>query len=304
MVYLGKISYGTYLWHWLVILVVFEAFHISTIATIGIACLVATALAALSFELLEKPVRLSELLDRHRLAVVAAGLALSVVSALVLIPRIVDPVHATAPVLRDSRSADLTPVPASLDLEHTHGVMAYPSCLGKRASACTLVGGSGPSVLLIGDSHASMLIPLFTEIAHLENMRLSASVLLGCPWQLNLTTSYFHKRCQREKADLYTRVIPALKPDIIVLANLDYGTPGPYPAIIEAAVSHATPEMQRRLAALRGSVNVQRIEPSEAMAVIVPPEATYTVPSCPTVGPPSPAMNGTVQRSDPSGLRE
>jgi peptidoglycan/LPS O-acetylase OafA/YrhL len=55
MVYLGKVSYGTYLWHWLVILVVFEAFDISTIATIGIACLVATALAALSFELLEKP---------------------------------------------------------------------------------------------------------------------------------------------------------------------------------------------------------------------------------------------------------
>jgi hypothetical protein len=79
-----------------------------------------------------------------------------------------------------------------------------------------------------------MLIPLFTEIAHLENMRLSASVLLGCPWQRNLTTSYFHKRCQRQKEDLYTRVIPALKPDIIVVANLDYGTSGPYPAIIEA----------------------------------------------------------------------
>ena len=55
---------------------------------------------------------------------------------------------------------------------------------------------------------------------------------------------------------------------------------------------------------LPGSVNVQRIEPSEAMAVIVLPEATYTVPSGPTVGPPSPPMNGTVQRSEPSGLRE
>jgi hypothetical protein len=166
--------------------------------------------------------------------VVAAGLALSVVSALVLIPAIVDPVHATAPVLRDSNTADLTPVPAALDLEHTHGPMAYPSCLGKPPSACTLVKGTGRRVLLIGDSHASMLIPLFTEIAHLENLQLSASVLLGCPWQRNLTTSYFHKRCQRQKADLYTRVVPALRPDIIVLVNLDYGTPGPYPAIIEA----------------------------------------------------------------------
>ena len=40
------------------------------------------------------------------------------------------------------------------------------------------------------------------------------------------------------------------------------------------------------------------------MAVIVLPEAAYTVPSAPTVGPPSPPTKGTVQRSEPSGVRE
>ena len=55
MMYLGKVSYGTYLWHWIVILVILKRFHISTTATIGITCLVATALAALSFEILEHP---------------------------------------------------------------------------------------------------------------------------------------------------------------------------------------------------------------------------------------------------------
>ena len=53
MVYLGKVSYGTYLWHWIVILVVLKKFSISTTATIGISSLVATALGVLSYQLLE-----------------------------------------------------------------------------------------------------------------------------------------------------------------------------------------------------------------------------------------------------------
>ena len=66
IVYLGKISYGTYLWHWIVILVLTQVFRISTIATIAIASLVATSIASLSFEMLEQPVRaFSELFDRH-----------------------------------------------------------------------------------------------------------------------------------------------------------------------------------------------------------------------------------------------
>ena len=99
VVYLGKISYGTYLWHWLVILVATKAFHLSSIATVGIACLVATALASLSFDILEQPVRTSRRLDRHRGIVIATGLTVSVVSALVLIPKIVTPANATAPVV-------------------------------------------------------------------------------------------------------------------------------------------------------------------------------------------------------------
>ncbi len=256
MVYLGKISYGTYLWHWLVILVVLKAFAISTVATIGIATLVATALASLSFEMLERPVRVSGLLERHGRAVIAAGLALSVVSALVLIPKIVDPVHAEAPVLRNASSAVLTPVPADLDVRRARDIHRFPNCFRRPASACTVVKRSGLRILLMGDSHAWMLIPLLRGIAHLENLELSATVLASCPWQRDLFTLFLVNVCKKEKADWYSRVLPALKPDIIVVVNKGYGAPG-YPALVDgpggahandAAISEAT---RSSVAALR-----------------------------------------------------
>jgi peptidoglycan/LPS O-acetylase OafA/YrhL len=226
MVYLGKVSYGTYLWHWIVILVILKKFSISTIATVGISCLVATALAALSFELLEHPVRLSQRLDRHRVLVIASGLTLSFVSALVLIPRIVDPAHAKVPVLQGATTTGFTPVPTDLDWRHAKdGGGPFIECLGKPADACTVVRGTGKRIFLLGDSHAWMLIPAFEAIARKENLTLSVSVRGGCPWQRNLYVFPITvngrplrtRDCQAQKDDTYSRVIPALHPDVVVV---------------------------------------------------------------------------------------
>ena len=51
---------------------------------------------------------------------------------------------------------------------------------------CTIVHGTGPHILLIGDSHAWMLIPAFVAVAKEEGLTLSVTVRGGCPWQRGL----------------------------------------------------------------------------------------------------------------------
>jgi hypothetical protein len=229
MVYLGNLAYGTYLWHWIVILVILKKFTISTTATIAIACLMSTALAALSFEILEHPVLRSPALDRHGLVVIAAAVTVSVVSALVLIPKIVDPAHARTPVLQSTTTAGVAPVPADLDWRHAKdGGSPFIGCLGKPADACTVVRGTGKHVFLLGDSHAWMLIPTFEEIARRDHLTLSISVQTSCPWQQNLYmnpikidgTTPHTRECQIRKDDVYSRVIPTLHPDVIVVMEV------------------------------------------------------------------------------------
>ncbi len=233
IVYLGKISYGTYLWHWIVILVVLRYFHISPLSTVAIACLVATGLASLSFQLLEHPIRAWGVLDRHRATVIASGLAISVVSALVVIPKIVDPAHASTAGEQSTATQGLTPVPKNLDFALARTMLDFRACVGKPVSDCSLVSGTGRKVLLIGDSHAWAMAPMFAAIAHRENLDLSADLDAGCPWQRHLYTTLKLDSCVRWNEDLYQRVIPTLNPDLIIVVNLAYGSPGKYRAFVD-----------------------------------------------------------------------
>jgi peptidoglycan/LPS O-acetylase OafA/YrhL len=266
VVYLGKVSYGTYLWHWLVILVVLRTFQPNPMATFGIACLVATALASLSFQILERPVRTSTRLDRYRRVVIASGLAISVVSGLVLIPKLVDPAHASSGSQETSEHPVLIPVPKNLTLAGEDA--PYTNCYERPVSECTVVTGPGKHILLMGDSHAWMLVPTFTQIAREHGLTLSVSVAGACPWQLDLDTPFQTSYCKAMKADLYQRVIPALHPDIIVAVNLGgYSQPGNYfplddPAGHRAGSATVQAATRSSVSALRaGGRDVVLIEP-------------------------------------------
>ncbi len=233
MVYLGKVSYGTYLWHWPLIVLATETLELSPGVMAWSACLIATALASLSFQLLEHPVRKSRLIDRHRFVVIGTGLAISVVSALVLVPAIIDSGSSSGAAPRASTTEGFTPVPSSIDPKAIYlegfglPIKLYgkptepPDCVNAQPEQCTVVHGTGRHFLLMGDSNAEMMIPAFTKIARENNLTLSLSVKPGCPWQRDVyvNTKEIQDRCRAAKEDAYKRVIPALKPDVMILVT-------------------------------------------------------------------------------------
>ena len=229
MVYLGRISYGTYLWHWPVILIIAETAEVSPLSTFVLTVLVATGLASLSYQIMEHPIRISGVLDRHRGPVIAVGLAISAFGAFAIIPAVLAPAPTTAtPTNTDLATSGFTPVP---DLDYQairNDIPIFTSCFDAPESACTIVKGTGQHVLLIGDSHAATLAPALAIIAKQNNLTLSVAVRAGCPWQRELFrvpgggVPQPVAECRRHKDDVYDRVVPALDPDVIIVMNNDY----------------------------------------------------------------------------------
>jgi peptidoglycan/LPS O-acetylase OafA/YrhL len=229
IVYLGRISYGIYLWHWPIIIVAAREFSLAPLPLFAIAALLATGLASLSYQLLEQPIRISPLLDRVRGPVIVTGLALSVLTAAIVVPRILDRGATSASGRAAASTAAPTgaaPVPKSLDWQAVQKERNdRTTCLGASVSKCTLVHGKGPSVLLMGDSHALMLIPTLSTIAERDDLTFSVAAFPQCPWLVNVTYALGSQACESHRDDWFNRVIPALKPDLVVLVQRSVDDP-------------------------------------------------------------------------------
>ncbi len=236
-VYLGQVSYGTYLWHWPVILLVEEVLAVRPAVVAVLAVAVSTGLAALSFQVLEMPVRSAALLRPLRWSTVAAGVAASVVVALTVVPATLENERqprlaatgsaAAAPVPLSDGTAPARernkPVPKDIDWqEMVRGGMAKPLCTPDDVTTCVVHRGSGPHVTLVGDSHAGMLAPMFLSLAKEHDFTLSFNVLPGCPWQARLVNQRRpaddQEQCLAQREDWYDSVLPRLEPDVVVLA--------------------------------------------------------------------------------------
>jgi hypothetical protein len=160
--------------------------------------------------------------------IVAAGLGMSALAGLVILPAVLD----------DNRAdVELTPGdvaqaggidPSSLDWQAARDDLPdRPDCMGAAVDVCTLVRGDADKehILITGDSHALMMIPTFAEIARRDGLTLSVAARGGCTWQRGL--QYAQQRrvwseCAAHQDDWYDRVIPELDPDVVVVANRDF----------------------------------------------------------------------------------
>jgi peptidoglycan/LPS O-acetylase OafA/YrhL len=244
-VFLGRISYGTYLWHWPVILAATTILDVGPVVVAVLALAVATGLAAASYHVLEMPVRRSKRLDRIRWYPALVGVATSALVAATIVPWALQSDRRPVLAAADSAQrplvagADATArVPADIDwaaVRRDHGEEG--SCDAGTVARCTVVTGSGPHVLLIGDSQAQMLVPMFEQIAKEHGLTLSLNVRAGCPWQEGLTnlkaSPEVRQRCEDARVGWYDDVLPRLRPDVVVVLDRPRDDPDEWQDVLQ-----------------------------------------------------------------------
>jgi peptidoglycan/LPS O-acetylase OafA/YrhL len=141
--YLGKISYGMYLWYWPVLLVMTaQRTHLHGVALLGARLAVIVSVAALSFHLVETPIHRGRLAGWRSLVVVP--LVALVVSLL--------------PLMMPSASAVVPAVPP-------RGAKAALPFSSEKGAAATVAAAHPVRILLVGDSMAGSLGVGLTAVA-------------------------------------------------------------------------------------------------------------------------------------------
>ncbi len=236
LVYLGQVSYGTYLWHWPVIVITVRLIDLSPVPRFLVAAGLATGLASLSYQLFERPVRASKPLDRYRVPVIAVGLTLSITGAFVFAPMIVDNQESkgvaaeTTPAGSTAGALD----PSMLGWQAaTQDWEVQPHCLKRPLSNCIGVTGGRPRVLLVGDSNAVMLYPALEAMAKRLGLTLAVGARDSCPWQRDLFFADFRHPdlCAANQTDTYDRILPGFDPDVVVLMDRTFEDPNSLAAV-------------------------------------------------------------------------
>jgi peptidoglycan/LPS O-acetylase OafA/YrhL len=217
--YLGKISYGMYLWYWPVLLVMTSGrTHLQGVALLAARLAVIVAVAALSFHLVETPIHRGRLAGWRSLVVVPV-----VALAVALLPLFMPSASALAP----SSSSSALPFSAG-----GGSTAAGAGASGGGATGTAAAGGRPVRILLVGDSMAGSLGVGLTAVAGRYGAEILNEGSPGCSlaeadqvkvlWYVNPPGIPCQEGNPSAVIDTYTSLVRQFDPDVVVyLARSD-----------------------------------------------------------------------------------
>ncbi|NLP83911.1 acyltransferase [Microbacterium sp. CFH 90308] len=200
--FVGDVSYGVYLWHWPLIILIPYALGAPLPTWLKVIVLAASiALGFLSKKLVEDPIRRHRVVTQHRprwtFAVTAAAMALTMVAVLPMARWTAQPVPAPEPTtagclgamaMLDAGCGDVTAAPLIADPTSFAQDLPPSEIIGCSRAAesgtyarCEFGDPSAPRrYALLGDSHAVRLVEPLGDIARERDHGLSTFLINGC----------------------------------------------------------------------------------------------------------------------------
>jgi peptidoglycan/LPS O-acetylase OafA/YrhL len=260
MTYVGRISYGWYLWHWPA-LVFAKAIWSSgsddpDLAAAGLAApdagpwpvigavVVSFLLASLTHRLVEDPVRRSTRLAASRGLTLAVGAGLLVIavavptyllgpsSPFVTTASLVSDLTTSVPAQQSVPTVALTMTPAQARTDDTapRNCFLAPKLDGTEVDpTCRFGKAGGPVVALIGDSHAAAWFPAFQKMAEDRGWQLLFWTKAGCGmadvplWSTALGREY--TECGQWRESVLTQLESEPRLDAVVVGrSFSYST--------------------------------------------------------------------------------
>lgn len=203
-VYIGRVSYSAYLWHWPVIVLLRWTSGINSGLSIAIALLSTLILSVASYHCVEVPIQQrSAFFKRHRLSVVAGGGGLMILCSAVFVL-----------VVKSQPVIGLSVVSANPDIWSVPVFKNYGLIAGQEGKIW-----SGKHLFVIGDSHASAYSGILSRL----NSEKGVSFYLGSSAGAHLGSlvRIMNDRDRALEAQLLVDVRKYAQPgDVVLLASL------------------------------------------------------------------------------------
>ena len=218
--WLGKISYPLYLWHWPVLVLPIALLSRDLLVWERIVALLITVLLAdLTNRFVEEPLRVKDISPRRLIQFVGLAMVLSVLLGLGIMKT------TTSSILVDGKQTTLASIEAR-PITYENGChLNYHQSISPLCEFGKL--DSTKTVVLYGDSHAAQWFPALNKLADEKGFKLMNLTKSACP-SIAVTRAsvgaFQMKNCEEWRSSAISR-IAVMKPDLVILSSFEHYSP-------------------------------------------------------------------------------